>query len=111
MVINQRDVFRVDLGEPVGSERGHRHPDVVIQKNLFSRSRIGTVLVCALTSNLRRAQAPGNVRLEEGEANIPKQGVVNVTQVFSVDKRTLDELIGTLSRERVRQIAEEFAWS
>ena len=57
-----------------------------------------------LTSNLRRAEAPGNVLLEEGEGNLPKQSVVNVSQIFTVDKNDLDEKIGCLSRRRVREI-------
>jgi len=106
MVIRQGDVFWVDLGEPSGSEPGFRHPHVVIQNNVFNRSRINTVVVCVLTSNLRRAQAPGNVLLEKGEANLTKQSVVNVSQIFTVDKRDLDEKIGTLSRQRIRQILD-----
>ena len=106
MVINQGDVFWVDLSEPSGSEPGYRHPHVVIQNNVFNRSRINTVVVCALTSNLKRAQAPGNVLLEKREANLPKQSVVNVSQIFTVDKRDLDEKMGTLSRRRVRQILD-----
>jgi mRNA interferase MazF len=105
-VINQGDLFWIDLANPAGSEPGYRHPHVVIQSNLFNRSRINTVVVCALTSNLRRARSPGNVLLEEGEANLPKQSVVMVTQIFTLDKRDLDEWIGTLSRRRVRQILE-----
>ena len=106
MVINQGDVFWVDLGEPSGSEPGYRHPHVVIQNNVFNRSRINTVVVCALTSNLGRAKAPGNVLLREGEASLSKQSVVNVSQIFTVDKRDLNERIGTLSRRRVRQILD-----
>ena len=106
MVVNQGDVFWVDLSEPSGSEPGYRHPHVVIQNNVFNRSRINTVVVCALTSNLKRAQAPGNVLLEKREANLPKQSVVNVSQIFTVDKRDLDEKMGTLSRRRVRQILD-----
>jgi mRNA interferase MazF len=106
MVINQGDVFRVDLGEPSGSGPGYRHPHVVIQNNVFNRSRINTVVVCVLTSNLKRAQAPGNVLLEKGEVNLPQQSVVNVSQIFTVDKRDLVEKIGTLSRQRVRQILD-----
>ena len=102
--IEQGDVFWIDLGAPRGSEPGYRHPHVVVQNNLFNRSRINTVVVCALTSNLKRAQAPGNVLLREGEAHLPKASVVNVTQVFTVDKRDLDEKIGTLSSSRVQQI-------
>ena len=106
MVINQGDVFWVDLGEPPGSSPGYRHPHVVIQNNVFNKSRINTVVVCVLTSNLKRADAPGNVLLEQGEANLPKQSVVNVSQLFTVDKRDLDEKIGTLSPNRVRQLLD-----
>jgi len=104
MVINQGDVFWVDLGEPSGSGPGYRHPHVVIQNNVFNRSRINTIVICALTSNLKRAQAPGNVLLKKGEANLPKQSVVNVSQISTVDKRDLVEKIGALSRQRIRQI-------
>ncbi len=104
MVINHGDVFWVDLGRPSGSGPGYRHPHVVIQNNVFNRSRLNTVVVCALTSNLKRAKAPGNVLLDEGEANLPKRSVVNVTQVFAVDKTVLLDKIGTLSPQRVRQI-------
>lgn len=106
MVINQGDVVWIDLGEPSGSEPGYRRPYVVIQNNVFNYSRISTVVVCALTSNLKRAQAPGNVLLDKGEANLPKQSVVNISQIFTVDKRDLGEKIGTLSRQRVRQILD-----
>ena len=104
MVINQGDIYWVDLDEPSGSEPGYKHPHVVIQNNLFNRSQIRTVIVLALSSNLKRADAPGNVLLDKGEANLPKQSVVNVSQVFTVDKSQLDEYIGTLSSERVREI-------
>ena len=106
MVINQGDVFWVDLGEPSGSEPGYRHPHVVIQNNVFNRSRINTVVVCVITSNLKRAQAPGNALLEAGEANLPRQSVVIVSQIFTVDKRDLVEKTGTLSRRRVRQVLD-----
>jgi mRNA interferase MazF len=103
MVIRQGDVFWVDLGN--GSRSG-RHPHVVIQNDLFNQSRINTVAVCALTTNLKRAKAPGNVLLEEGEANLSRQSVVNVAQIFTVSKGDLVERIGTLPRERVLQILE-----
>ncbi len=106
MVINQGDVFWLDLGNPVGSAPGYRRPHVVIQNNVFNRSRINTVVVCALTSNTRRATAPGNVLLKEGEANLPRQSVVVISQIITADKSQLDEYIGTLSSERVRQILD-----
>ena len=105
-MITQGDIFWVELDEPSGSEPGYRHPHVVVQNNLFNRSRINTVVVCALTSNLKRAAAPGNVLLDPGEANLPKQSVVNVSQVFTVDKSQLGVKIGALSPVRVREILD-----
>ena len=106
MLINQGDIFWIDLDAPYGSEPGYYHPYVVIQNNVFNRSRISTVVVCTLTSNLRRAVAPGNVLLEVGEADLPDQSVINVSQILTVSKTKLGEKIGTLSAERVRQILD-----
>ncbi len=106
-MIRQGDIYWVDLAPPSGSGPGHRHPHVVIQNNVFNRSRINTAIVCALTSDLKRASAPGNVRLRKGEANLRKQSVVNVSQVFTVDKSQLVEKIGTLAAGRVRDILDE----
>lgn len=105
-MIRQGDIFWIDLDEPIGSGPGYRHPHVVVQNNVFNRSRIHTAVVCALTSNLRRAAAPGNVLLEPGEAQLPKQSVVNVSQIFTVDKSLLTDRIGTLSKQRIRQILD-----
>ncbi len=106
MEVAQGDVFWIDLGEPGGSEPGYRHPHVVVQNNAFNRSRIGTVVVCALTSNLRRAAVPGNVLLDDGEARLARRSVVNVTQIFTVDRAQLGQKIGTLSPRRVREIVD-----
>ena len=104
MVINQGDVFWIEFREPAGSEPDYRHPHVVIQNNLFNRSRINTVVVCTLTSNLKRSNAPGNVTLSKGEANLPKKSVVNISQIFTVNKSDLSEKIGMLSINRMSQI-------
>jgi mRNA interferase MazF len=77
---------------------------VVVQDDVFKHSRITTVVVCALTSNLHQANEPGNVLLEVGEGNLPKQSVVVVSQVSSVDKARLGERIGSLSDARVDQV-------
>ncbi len=106
MVINHGDVFWVELGIPIGSAPGYRRPHVVIQNNALNHGRINTVVVCALTSNIKRAAAPGNVLLAEGEANLPKQSVVVVSQILTIDKSQLDEYIGTLSPKRIRQILD-----
>jgi mRNA interferase MazF len=106
MVINQGDIFWVDLKEPSGSEPGYRHPHVVVQNNLFNKSRINTTVVCALTSKLKRAEVPGNVLLSKGEANLPKKSVVNISQIFTVNKSDLSEKIGSLTRDRLNQVLE-----
>ena len=104
MEIQQGDIFWIDLGESSGSEPGYMRPHIVIQNNLFNVSKINTVVVCSLTTNLGRANSPGNVLLEPGEGNLPKQSVVNVSQIFTVDKSDLLEKIGTISPKRIVQI-------
>ena len=106
MTIRQGDIYWIDLDDPKGSELGYRHPHVVVQNNVFNGSRLGTVVVCALTSNVKRAAAPGNVLLKKGEANLKKESVVNITQMVTVDKSDLIERIGTLSPARVREIVD-----
>jgi len=105
-VIKQGEVYWISLEPPIGSGPGYRHPHVVIQNNLFNASKIRTVVVCALTSNLQRGRSPGNVTLKKGEAGLPKASVANVTQLFTVDKAELTEKIGTLSPDRMRQILD-----
>jgi len=106
VVIRQGDVFWIDLGNPAGSGPGFLHPYVVIQNDVYNRSHLQTVVVCGLSSNLKRGEVPGNVLLEVGEANLPKRSVVNVSQMYTVDKDELIERIGTLSAERVQQILD-----
>jgi len=104
MEIRQGDIFWVELGEPHGSEPGYRHPHVVVQNNVFNKSKLGTVVLCALTSNIARAAAPGNVLLRKGEANLPKTSVANITQLVTLNKTDLKQKIGTLSRVRTDEI-------
>lgn len=103
-MIRQGEVYWVDFGEPGGSEPGFRRPAVVIQNDVFNASRIRTAVVCPLTSNLRRAEAPGNVLLAPGEAGLLEQSVINISQVFTVNKRDLIEKIGSLDEPRIREI-------
>jgi mRNA interferase MazF len=103
-VINQGDIYWVQLEEPGGLEPGIAHPYVVIQDNVITRSRINTVVVCALTSNIKQANAPGNVLLEVGEANLPRQSVAVVSKISAVDKTHLGEYIGSLTERRINQI-------
>jgi mRNA interferase MazF len=93
---------RPDASE--GPAPTYSHPHVVVQDDLFNHSRITTVVVCALTSNLHRANEPGNLLLDPGEANLARQSVVVVSQISSIEKTALGERIGALSEERVEQI-------
>jgi mRNA interferase MazF len=104
--IDRGDVFWIGWDDPHGPVPGRPHPHVVVQDDLFNHSRVATVVVCALTSNLRRASWPGNVMLEAGEGNLPKRSVVVVSQVSSVEKARLGEKIGSLSEARVEQILD-----
>jgi mRNA interferase MazF len=104
MTIKQGDIYWANLAAPRGSEPGFRHPCVVIQNDAFNASCIATVVVCALTTNLKRAEAPGNVTLHKGEANLSKKSVVNISQVITVDKSNLKDKIGSLSSERTKEI-------
>jgi mRNA interferase MazF len=102
---NQGDVFWIRADNPDEAKLGfYPHPYVVIQDNIFNHSRIQSVVVCALTTNLKQANAPGNVLLEAGEANLPKQSAVVVSKVSAVDKSRLGDYIGTLSQQRIKQI-------
>jgi mRNA interferase MazF len=109
MVIRQGDIFWVDLDPHAGSAPAYRRPCVVIQNNLVNASNIRTVVICGLTTNLKRAAAPGNILLKPGEGKLSKQSVVNVSQIITVDKTQLDEFIGTLSSKRVRDILDGIA--
>jgi mRNA interferase MazF len=102
--IDRGDVFWIPPDDSRGPAPSYSHPHVVVQDDVFNRSRITTVVVCALTTNLQRASEPGNVLLEPGEGNLAKQSVVVVSQISSVDKARLGERIGSLSNERVEQI-------
>ena len=102
--INRGDVFWIGPDDSRGPVPSYSHPHVVVQDDVFNHSRITTVVVCALTSNLRRAKELGNILLGAGEGNLPKRSVVVVSQVSSVEKARLGERIGSLSDARVEQI-------
>lgn len=103
----EREVSRGDLfWIATDDARGISHPHVVVQDDVFNRSRITTVIVCALTTNLGKATEPGNVLLEVGEGDLPKQSVIVVSQISSVEKAQLGERIGALSQERVDQVLD-----
>jgi len=103
-MIARGDLYWLVTDDDRGSVPEIPHPYVVVQDDVFNRSRIATVVVCGLSSNLKRAHEPGNVLLDEGEGNLDKRSVVIVSQVSSVAKAKLGAQIGTLSADRVEQI-------
>jgi mRNA interferase MazF len=103
-LVQRGELYWIGPDETRGSVPGHPHPYVVVQDDVFNRSRINTVVVCALTSDLTRATEPGNVLLEPGEGNLERQSVIVVSQVSSLYKARLGARIGVLSSERIEQI-------
>jgi mRNA interferase MazF len=97
VTVSQGEVWWTEVGEPRGSKPGFRRPIVVIQGDALNRSRIATVVCVAMTSNLRWASAPGNVRLSVSATGLPKESVANVSQIVTLDKSELTERAGKLS--------------
>jgi mRNA interferase MazF len=94
--MHRGEIWWADLPNPVGSEPGYRRPVLIVQDDIFTQSRINTVVVVILTSNLKLAEAPGNVRLPCEASGLPRESVVNVSQVLTVDKAFLTERVGSL---------------
>lgn len=103
-MIRQGAIYWLHFGAPESSAPAGRRPAVVVQQDRFSQSGISTVAVAAVTSNLRLAGMPGNVRLRRGEAGLPRASVVNVSQLQTVDRQQLRERIGVLDGKITRDI-------
>ena len=103
-LINYGDIFWVAADESIGLISGSPHPHVVIQNDVLNHSRIATVVVCSLSSNLKRASEPGVVLLDAGEGGLERQSVVIASQVSSIDKGRLGKRIGSLASHRVDQV-------
>lgn len=101
MVITQGEVWWAELPAPTGSGPGFRRPVVVVQCDQFNVSRIGTVVCVPLTSNLRLADAPGNVALDTRTTQLPKASVANVSAIVTLDRSMLTECTGRLSDSKL----------
>jgi mRNA interferase MazF len=95
-VVKRGEIWWVDFGEPQGSEPGYRRPAVIVSSDRFNRSRIRTVLVAAVTSNVSLAAAPGNITLAPDETGLDRPSVVNVSQLACIDRSMLVRQAGTL---------------
>jgi len=106
MVIQRGEIWWANLPEPTASEPGYRRPVLVIQSDDFNRSRIATVIAVVITSNLKLAEAPGNVLLPKKSASLDKDSVTNVSQVITVDKSFLTERVGKIPAHLLEQVEE-----
>ncbi len=104
MVIQQGDVVWVRLPPSRGSAPAGRRPAVVLQHDRFNRTRLNTAIIVAITSNLKYAGLPGNVRLPQGEGGLPRPSVINITQIATVDRADIDSVAGRLSRRRLAEV-------
>jgi mRNA interferase MazF len=104
VVIEQAEVWWADLDEATGSEAGYRRPVVVVQGNALNRSRIGTAVCVPLTSNLKWADAPGNILLSRHETGLPQDSVANVSLIVALDKQQLTQRVRKLPRRRFELI-------
>jgi mRNA interferase MazF len=98
------EIWWATLPSPTASEPGYRRPLLIIQSDDFNRSRINTVIAVVITSNLRLAEAPGNVVLSKKDTNLPKKSVANVSQLITVDKSFLTERVGKISSTKLGEV-------
>jgi mRNA interferase MazF len=106
MIIHRGDIWWAELAEPRASEPGFRRPVLIVQADAFNRSRIQTVLAVALTTNLKLAEAPGNVLIPAEESGLSKDSVANVSQMVTLDKQFLTEKCGRLTAATLRVVDE-----
>ena len=103
-MIRQGEVYWFQFGAAEGSAPSGRRPALVVQHDRFNRSTISTIVVAGITSNLRLAGMPGNVRLRRGEAGLPRASVVNISQIRTIDRTRLVDRVGMLRASRMRDV-------
>lgn len=104
MVIERGEVRWADLVEPRGAEPGYRRPVLIVQSGAFNRSRLGTVIAVALTTNLRLVSAPGNVHIPAAASGLPRDSVANVSQVITLDRTAIGDVTGRLEAALLRRV-------
>jgi mRNA interferase MazF len=104
MVVQRGDIWWASLPEPAGSMPGYRRPVLIVQADSLNRSRIYTVIIVAITSNLRYAALPGNIRLSSRSTGLPRDSVANVSQLLAVDRSFLTEQVGQLSVGEMKRV-------
>ena len=106
MVIERGEIWWADLEDPIGSSPGFPRPVLVIQSDKFNQSGIGTVVIASISKNTNLAAAKGNVLLTPRQSGLPKESVINVSQILTIDKRLLRDYVATISAKKMQQIDE-----
>ena len=106
MPIRKGSIYWVDFSSAGNAKTNGLSPGLVIQNDALNSSKLNTVNILAITTNLKFGELPGNVLLDKGEANLPKPCVINVTRIKTVDKIRLREKIGSLTEERMVKVDE-----
>lgn len=102
--MNRSEIWWASLPDAVGSSPGYRRPVLVVQSDAFNNSRIQTIIVLAITGNIKLANAPGNVMVSTRQSGLPRDSVINVSQIITVDKSFLTGYVSTLSARTMRQV-------
>lgn len=104
--MNRGEIWWTSLPDPAGSGAGYRRPVLIVQADAFNRSRINTVIVVSLTTNVRLSQAPGNVLVQTSQSGLPKDSVANVSQLLTIDKGFLTEFVAAIPPKLLRRIED-----
>lgn len=104
MVIKRGEIWWADLPEPIDSSPGFSRPVLIVQSDSFNKTNLNTSIVALITTNLDLAEMKGNVLLKKNQSDLPKDSVLNVTQIFTIDKRLLVEYVGAVSERKMEQV-------
>ena len=103
MDIKRGDIFYADLSPVVGSEQGGVRPVLIIQNNVGNRYS-PTIIAGAITSQLTKAKLPTHIEISKGQFGLPKDSVILLEQLRTLDKRRLREKLGSLDRDTIRKV-------
>jgi mRNA interferase MazF len=101
------EIWWADLPRPIGSVPGKRRPVLIIQNDQINKSTISTVIVAAITSNIELSKVPGNLLLEKNDSNLGRRSVINFSQIVTIDKTWLTEMVGMLNKATIKLVDEK----
>ncbi|MDO5690215.1 MAG: type II toxin-antitoxin system PemK/MazF family toxin [Tissierellia bacterium] len=105
MRVKRGDLFYADLSPVVGSEQGGVRPVLIIQNDVGNKYS-PTVIIAAITSQVGKAKLPTHVQSMSTSTGLPKNSVILLEQIRTVDKKRLREKIGVLDERTMRQVDE-----